>query len=50
MRAAMDGPKGRISVQPGMTAMVEILTGRGTVLAYLTKPITTTLRESLGER
>lgn len=47
---SLEGPKGRISVQPGMTAVVEILTGRRTLLAYLTKPITTTVRESLGER
>ncbi len=42
--------KGRIDIQPGMTAMVEIKTGSNTVLRYLTKPITKTLSESLGER
>ena len=40
----------RILIQPGMTAMVEIKTGRKTVLRYLTKPITKTLAESMGER
>jgi len=42
--------KERIDIQPGMTASVEIKTGRQTVLRYLTKPITKTLDESLGER
>ena len=40
----------RVVIQPGMTASVEITTGRTTVLRYLTKPITKTLAESLGER
>ena len=40
----------RIDIQPGMTATVEIKTGRRTVWRYLTKPITKTLDESLGER
>ncbi|MES2759888.1 MAG: HlyD family type I secretion periplasmic adaptor subunit [Pseudomonadota bacterium] len=40
----------RIVIQPGMTGTVEINTGRKTVLRYLTKPITKTLSESLGER
>ncbi len=39
-----------VEIQPGMTATVEIKTGSQTVLAYLTKPITKTLSESLGER
>ena len=39
-----------IEIQPGMTATVEIVTGQQTVLAYLTKPVTKTLAESLGER
>lgn len=39
-----------INIQPGMTATVEINTGRKTVLHYLTKPITKTFSESLGER
>jgi len=40
----------RIDIQPGMTATVEIRTGSNTVLRYLTKPITKTIGESLGER
>ncbi len=44
-RAAM-----RIEIQPGMTATVEIKTGTNSVWNYLTKPITKTLGESLGER
>lgn len=39
-----------ILIQPGMTAVVEINTGRKTVLRYLTKPISKTLSESMGER
>lgn len=39
-----------ITIQPGMTATVEIKTGRSTVFRYLTKPITKTTSESLGER
>jgi HlyD family type I secretion membrane fusion protein len=39
-----------VEIQPGMTATVEIRTGSQTVLAYLTKPVTKTLTESLGER
>ena len=39
-----------IHIQPGMTASVEIKTGSNTVLRYLTKPITKTLSESMGER
>lgn len=40
----------RIDIQPGMTAIVEIKTGSNTVLRYLSKPITKTISESLGER
>lgn len=39
-----------IEILPGMTATVEIKTGRKTVLNYLVKPIFKTLGESLGER
>ena len=39
-----------IEIQPGMTASVEIKTGSNTVWKYLTKPITKTMAESLGER
>ena len=40
----------RIEIQPGMTALVEIKTGQKSVLQYLTKPITKTLNQSMGER
>jgi adhesin transport system membrane fusion protein len=43
-------PDARIDILPGMTATIEIKTGRKTVLQYLTKPIVKTLSESLGER
>jgi len=39
-----------VEIQPGMTATVDIATGSQTVLAYLTKPVTKTFSESLGER
>lgn len=39
-----------IVIQPGMTGTVEINTGQKTVLSYLTKPITKTFSESMGER
>lgn len=39
-----------IRVVPGMTATVEIKAKDRTVLSYLTKPITKTLNESMGER
>ncbi len=40
----------KIEIQPGMTATVEIQTGKQTVLRYLAKPVLKTLNESLGER
>jgi adhesin transport system membrane fusion protein len=40
----------RIEITPGMTATVEIKTGSNTVLRFLTKPVTKTLSQSLGER
>ena len=40
----------RASLQPGMTATIEIRTGSNTVLKYLLKPIVKTLDESLSER
>lgn len=43
-------PDAEIGILPGMTATVEIKTGQRTVLQYLTKPISKTLSESLGER
>lgn len=39
-----------IVVRPGMTASVDIKAIDRTVLSYLTKPITKTLSEGLGER
>ena len=39
-----------IEIQPGMTATVEIKTGTNTILRYLTKPVTKTISESMGER
>lgn len=39
-----------VKVQPGMTAGIDILTGRKTVLNYLTKPIAKVFHESMGER
>jgi membrane fusion protein, adhesin transport system len=44
------GNRGKIEIQPGMTATVEIKTGTNTVLGYLTKPVTKTLSESFRER
>lgn len=39
-----------LQILPGMTATVEVKTGKNTVLSYLIKPIVKTLRESMGER
>ncbi|MBF0213155.1 MAG: HlyD family efflux transporter periplasmic adaptor subunit, partial [Magnetococcales bacterium] len=39
-----------VKIQPGMTSTVEIITGKNTVLSFLTKPVTKTLDESFGER
>ncbi len=39
-----------IVIRPGMTATVDIKAQERTVLSYLTKPITKTLSEGLGER
>ena len=39
-----------IIIKPGMTASVDIKAMERTVLSYLTKPITKTLSEGLGER
>lgn len=43
-------PDATLEILPGMTTMVEIKTGRKTVLNYLTKPIVKTISESLGEK
>lgn len=40
----------KIDIQPGMTAVVEIISGQRSVLSYLTKPVIKTLRESMSER
>ncbi len=39
-----------IAIQPGMTVIAEIVTGKNTVFRYLTKPILKTTSESMGER
>jgi len=47
----LNGQNGQIiSIQPGMTTTVEIITGRNTVLKYLLKPLIKTLDESMNER
>ena len=43
-------PDEDLQILPGMTATVEVKTGKNTVLSYLLKPIVKTLRESMGER
>lgn len=43
-------PEADLEILPGMTATVEVKTGKNTVLSYLLKPIIKTLRESMGER
>jgi adhesin transport system membrane fusion protein len=41
---------GDIEIRPGMTATVDIQTGKRSILSYLIKPITKTFTESFGER
>jgi len=43
-------PEKELQILPGMTATVEVKTGKNTILNYLLKPITKTFFESLGER
>ena len=43
-------PDRDLNIQPGMTATIELKTGRRTVLRYLTKPVVKTLAESMMER
>ena len=43
-------PGEKIEIQPGMTAMAEIQTGKNTVWHYLTKPINKTMGEAMTER
>jgi adhesin transport system membrane fusion protein len=40
----------RLSISPGMTAQVDIITGKKTVWQYIMKPITKSLGNSMGER
>ncbi|MDO8774113.1 MAG: HlyD family efflux transporter periplasmic adaptor subunit [Burkholderiaceae bacterium] len=40
----------QIHIRPGMTASVDIKAAERTVLSYLTKPVTKTFAQSLGER
>lgn len=48
--AEFKGRENKIVIKPGMTASVDIKAMERTVLSYLTKPITKTLSEGLGER
>ncbi len=48
--AEFKGRGNEIVIKPGMTASVDIKAMERTVLSYLTKPITKTLSEGLGER
>lgn len=49
--ARLKGEKGKtLQLQPGLTTMVEIVTGSNTVLGYLTKPVTKTVSEAFTER
>jgi hypothetical protein len=38
-----------VKLQPGMPAQAIIVTGERTILDYLTKPVTSSLREALRE-
>ena len=42
--------EGEIELQPGMTATVDLITGKNTVLNYLLKPITKTMDNALREK
>lgn len=48
--AEFKGRGSEIVIKPGMTASVDIKAMQRTVLSYLTKPLTKTLSEGLGER
>ena len=48
--AEFEGREDEIVIKPGMTASVDIKAMERTVLSYLTKPITKTLSEGMGER
>lgn len=43
-------PDRQIEIQPGMTATVDIETGKHSILSYLTKPVAKTFKEALHER
>jgi adhesin transport system membrane fusion protein len=43
-------PGEKIEIQPGMTANVEIQTGKNTVFRYLANPITKTFGDAMEER
>jgi membrane fusion protein, adhesin transport system len=43
-------PNEKLEIQPGMTAVGEVITGHSTVLRYLVKPLVKTLNESMVER
>ena len=43
-------PESELQILPGMTAMVEVKTGKNTILNYLLKPVSKTIFESMGER
>jgi adhesin transport system membrane fusion protein len=43
-------PERELQILPGMTTMVEVKTGKNTILNYLLKPISKTIFESMGER
>ncbi len=45
-----DGDHQALDVMPGMTAQVDILTGKRTVMQYLLKPVLRAWQDSLGER
>lgn len=48
--AEFKGRANEIVIRPGMTATVDIKAKERTVLSYLTKPLTKTLSEGMGER
>ena len=50
-QTAFKGEKAKdIQLRPGLSAAVDIKSAERTVLSYLTKPITKTLGQSMGER
>jgi adhesin transport system membrane fusion protein len=42
--------KEHIRLEPGMTATVEVMTGKKSVLQYITRPVTNTISESMGDK